>query len=137
MKLGDKSNELNTKNKKGLGSWGEKKAQNYLINNNYAIVEKNFRNRWGEVDLIAIQGEFLVFIEVKTRKSLSFGQPESSINYRKKEKIRKLANYYLLKNDYSDLQVRFDVITIMISNDSNIKRSNSNNFDLNHIENAF
>ena len=139
MKSGEKRDKVKTKNKKELGSWGEKKARKYLENNNYKIVESNFQTRSGEVDLIAVQDKFIVFIEVKTRRSHSFGQPESSINHRKKDKIRSLANYYLLKHDYSDLQVRFDVITIMIrkdrSNDSNY--GNGTNFELNHIENAF
>ncbi|ACI22018.1 MULTISPECIES: YraN family protein [Thermodesulfovibrio] len=106
-----------------LGKEGEKLAIDYLLTKGYKILEKNFRTPFGEIDIIAKDGNFIVIIEVKRRLSDKFGKPELSVNYTKQQKLKKLALYYIsmLKKEYP---VRFDVIAI---NDKKIE----------HIENAF
>ena len=82
-----------------LGYFGEEKACNYLINNNYKIIERNFKCKHGEIDIISkdlIKNE-LVFIEVKTRSSLNYGTPSEAITYSKKRHILSASNYYILK----------------------------------------
>jgi putative endonuclease len=117
-------------NKKELGRWGEEQARNYLLENNYYLIEENYSNRWGEIDLVVSKGDFIVFVEVKTRRSNKFGPPEASVNYKKQSKIRKMATFFTLRSNYSKLQVRFDVITVFVNQ---AKES----IDLNHIKNAF
>ncbi len=103
-------------NKKELGEWGEKLAVKYLKLKRYQIVERNYYCRLGEIDIIAEKSNYLVFIEVKTRRSSSFGLPQAAVNYRKKEKIKSVASYYLACHKNKNLQVRFDVISIMVKN---------------------
>lgn len=100
-------------NRKELGKWGEKLATKYLKARGYRIVEKNYSCKLGEIDLIAEKSNYLVFIEVKTRRSDSFGLPQAAVGYRKQEKIRKVALYYIAFNEDKDQQIRFDVISIM------------------------
>ena len=128
MDQGDVSREF--KNIKELGNWGEKQARQHLMKNNYRLIAENYRTRWAEIDLIVLKEDFLVFVEVKTRRSNSFGLPETSIGYTKQKKIRQLASYFLIKKDYNQYQVRFDVITILIDKEKG-------SMNLNHIKNAF
>lgn len=110
-----------------LGQHGENLAAEYLQRNGYQIVERNYRTRYGEVDIICSQKGDLVFVEVKTRRSTRFGSPEEAITYRKKEHIKKAALSYLKQADNSYRSIRFDVITIMIQPSPVI----------NHIQGAF
>ena len=94
-----------------LGKSGEKKAEKYLIKKGYNIIEKNFACKLGEIDLIVEKDGVIVFVEVKTRNSTSYGYGFESVNSKKIEKIRKVATYFLvLKN--IDKTARFDVISI-------------------------
>jgi len=104
-----------------LGQEGEKIAARYLSKQGYQIIERNFRTRFGEIDLIARKGKLLVFVEVKTRiGNEDFGQAEWAITKRKINQVRKMAEVYLVKNrpDYQDL--RIDAITIIISPEGKI-----------------
>ncbi len=101
---------------KKLGKWGELKASEYLQQNNYKILARNYRNRYGEIDLITRKKDFIVFVEVKTRRNSNFGQPQVAVNYYKQQKIKKLARYFLLTGNYHQYQLRFDVIAINIDN---------------------
>ena len=85
-------------NKKELGDAGEKIARLYLERNKYKIVETNFRGKQGEIDIIAKDKNELVFIEVKTRKSIKYGKPAEAVNYIKQNHIYKTAEYYIFKN---------------------------------------
>jgi putative endonuclease len=96
-----------------LGMLGEEIAQNYLIKQRYKIVQKGFRLFRGEIDLIAYDKETLVFIEVKTRSPGALGFPEESVNKRKQNQIRKIAEGYLAVNDIDDVECRFDVISLI------------------------
>lgn len=115
-------------NNKELGKWGEKKAVNYLGKKQYKIKEINYRSPLGEIDIIAKDSQYLVFIEVKTRRSNNFGPPEAAVDFSKQQRIRKIALLYLKKNNFSEKKVRFDVISIII--DKNKGR-------LKHYINAF
>ncbi len=111
-----------------LGIKGEDLAVKFLKKKGYRILSRNFKTPLGEIDIVAQDGETLVFVEVKTRTDNSFGLPFEAVDYRKKEKLRKVALYYL-KNCYKkDAPSRFDVLSITSGGDRN---------DLEHIRDAF
>lgn len=98
-----------------LGRLGEQAALSYLVTQGYRILEQNWRCRAGELDLIAEIGTTLVFIEVRTRSSYSFGTPFESVDYRKQQKVRKLAQIYLnYGSTLADQDLRFDVISVQL-----------------------
>ena len=100
-------------NKRAIGSKKEKLASDYLERNGLKILKSNYRNRFGEIDLIARDGNILVFIEVKYRKDAKKGHPEEAVNASKAQKICRVADHYRLyaKTDYAT-QIRFDVVAI-------------------------
>lgn len=98
-----------------LGSWGEDVAEKYLKKKGYFIVERNFRCRLGEIDMIARDGTELVFIEVKTRKNQSYGLPCESVNAAKVEHIKRTAAFYTAVHGSENLNARLDVIEILIA----------------------
>ena len=110
--------------KKLLGRIGEKKAEKHLKSIGYKILEKNFTTDIGEIDLVAKDGEYIVFVEVKTRASNKYGLPSEAVNYKKRKKYENLASLYLQKNSKLDCPCRFDVVEIIGKN-------------INHIINAF
>ncbi|OUQ87964.1 YraN family protein [Brevibacillus brevis] len=95
-----------------LGQRGEQLAEGYLVNKGFCIVDRNVRTKRGEMDLIALDGKCLVFIEVRTRSSQSFGTAGESITWKKKQKLRELALEYLQKSAQPIPTFRFDVIAI-------------------------
>lgn len=100
-------------NKRQEGSLYERKAAAYLEERGYRILERNYRCRIGEIDLIAEKDGYLVFIEVKYRKDHTMGSPLSAVTRRKQEKIRKTAAWYLMTRIGSDAcRCRFDVVGI-------------------------
>lgn len=112
-------------NKRQAGTSYEIKAEEYLIKKGYKILERNFRNRSGEIDIIAKDGEYFCFVEVKYRTTNDFGSPLEAVDYRKQNQIRKVAMYYLMKNKLSEwTPCRFDVIGF-------------EGEKMTHIENAF
>ena len=114
--------------KQSLGIFGENKACNYLIKHNYKIIERNFKCKHGEIDIIAkdLSKSELVFIEVKTRSSLKYGIPAQAINSYKKKHLIYAARNYILKHQVNfDTFVRFDVIEIF---------ANNYKFKLHHIQ---
>ncbi len=112
-----------------VGSRGEKLAVDFLKGLGYRIVQMNFRCRQGEIDIIAQQGECLVFVEVRTKKSSDFGTPEESVTLSKREKLIVLANIYLQTLDSPPPSWRIDVVAVELTPDDRISR-------LEHIENA-
>ncbi len=94
-----------------LGKEGEELAGKFLKKNGYMLVEKNYKTPMGEIDIIARDKETLVFLEVKTRESLEFGMPFEAVNYRKRQKIAKVALSYL-KRVKETPSCRFDVLSI-------------------------
>ncbi|MDF2473553.1 MAG: hypothetical protein K0R21_1335 [Anaerocolumna sp.] len=101
-------------NKRTIGSEFEQKAIKYITNQGYQAIDKNFRCRSGEIDIIAREGEYLVFIEVKYRTNTVKGLPQEAVDNRKIKKISKTAQYYMLtKGLPADTPCRFDVVTIL------------------------
>jgi putative endonuclease len=96
---------------KALGSEGEDLAVKFLKKQGYRILSRNYKNYIGEIDIIAQDGETIVFIEVKTRASDAFGYPFESVHRRKRQKLKNLALLYLKKGG-EELPVRFDVLSI-------------------------
>lgn len=94
-----------------IGAWGEAIAAEYLRKKRYQIVASGFHSRFGEIDLIVRNRKYLVFVEVKLRKSSNFAQAREFVDFRKQEKLRTTASIYLSENP-TNLQPRFDVIEI-------------------------
>lgn len=100
-------------NKRRLGSNYEGRAAEYLINKGYEILELNFRNRYGEIDIIARDDKYICFVEVKYRSQKDCGYASEAVDYRKRQTIMRVANYYLMKKGLSEwTPCRFDVIAI-------------------------
>lgn len=101
--------------RQGLGRTGERLAADALTRQGYRILEKNFRCRYGEIDLIAEQQEDLVFVEVKTRRGEAWGRPEEAVTVRKQRKIAQVALYYLDMHDCGERPWRVDVVAVQMS----------------------
>ena len=99
--------------KQQLGAAGEKAAVQFLVNNNYKILDVNYRCRFGEIDIIARDAQYTVFIEVKTRKNVMYGLPAEAVNYHKQRKILKVAQQYMLYKKRFDDDIRFDVVEVI------------------------
>jgi putative endonuclease len=110
-----------------LGIEGEELAVRFLKKKGYKIVSRNFKSPVGEMDIIAEDGDTLVFIEVKTRTDDSFGHPFEAVTPRKREKLRKVALGYL-KHSRRDVPSRFDVLSI---------ETDGANHKIEHIKDAF
>ena len=93
------------------GAWGERKAAAFLRKKGLRIVEKNFSCRFGEIDIIAENKEFLIFCEVKLRKNGNFGLPREFVTAQKQQRLRKTASLYLSQHP-TEQQPRFDVIEV-------------------------
>lgn len=98
--------------KRAKGRDGEARAEEYLMTIGYDILEKNYRNRFGEIDIIARDGKTLVFIEVKTRNTDSHGLPVDAVDSRKKSRLGRVAISYMAEKKMSNLPCRFDVLSI-------------------------
>lgn len=112
-----------------LGELGEDIALKYLRKKKFRIVEKGFRLYRGEIDMIAYEGETLVFVEVKTRSPGALGLPEESVNLRKQRQIRKIAEGYLALNNIDEVECRFDVLSLIIDENGA--------YSLSHYKDAF
>lgn len=113
---------ISNSEKKAQGKYGEEKALAFLLNNGYTILEQNFQKGYGEIDIIALDGNVLVFVEVKSRWSDEFGRPEEAITPWKIRALVRSANYYkMLHPELPDL-LRIDVVAIEINQDKTIKR---------------
>lgn len=110
-----------------LGKWGEEYAANYLQRKGYEILQRNFYYDKAEIDIIAMDGETLVMVEVKTRNSAFFGDPQEFVKPSKIKLIVKAANEYIIANDI-DNEVRFDIVAIL---------KNKTQEQLEHFEDAF
>jgi len=97
-----------------LGQIGEEAAIAFLEHQGFSILEKNFQNKLGEIDIIAQDGDVICFIEVKTRKTSAFGSPFESVTPAKQRQIIRVAVSYLKFKGKSDMQARFDVIAVFL-----------------------
>ena len=95
-----------------LGQSGERIAVNFLKINGYDIISTNFRNKLGQIDVIAKDNETICFVEVKTRRSQRFGQPTEAVELSKQRKISQVALMFLKQNKLLNSPARFDVISI-------------------------
>jgi putative endonuclease len=112
---------------KTLGTRGEEIAVSFLKKKGFKIVARNYRTVFGEIDIIAIDRDSIVFIEVKTRSDKTYGHPFEAVTRRKKEKIGKVALAYM-KSQKGELPSRFDVLSISVEN---------GNERVEHIKDAF
>lgn len=103
-----------TEDRKRLGERGEDAATAYLMRAGMSIVERNWRCDVGEIDIIALDGDTLVFCEVKTRRTQSKGTPSDAVSGAKQRRYARLAAAYLQSAGLSDLPVRFDVVAILV-----------------------
>ncbi len=106
------------------GDSGEIQAANYLKSKGYVIFKTNYKTSFGEIDIIALKNGVIVFVEVKKRETLAFGRPCEAVDFRKQQKIRRVAEYFLMKTNKSENDVRFDVIEIVGN-------------EITHLEDAF
>lgn len=112
-----------------IGKYGEDLAANFLQARGYEIIENNYYTRSGEIDLIARKDNFLIFVEVKTRKNFDFGHGEDNINWRKQQKIKKVMREYL-NSHQSKASVRCDAIIIDLLPDGEVSH-------IEHMEDIF
>lgn len=96
-----------------VGSSAEVKAKEYLVSQGYRVVRTNYKNKIGEIDIIAYEGDILCFVEVKFRKDDTFGLPREAVNYQKQLKIRKVATVFINQYKLFDKVPRFDVVEIL------------------------
>ena len=114
--------------KQRLGAKGEELAGEYLKNRGFEILERNYRYKRKEIDLIVRDKNTVVFVEVKAGRSKKFGLPLERVDLKKQKKIIEVAQAFLAENDFPDYDFRFDVVEIEL-----VKGGNK----INHIENAF
>lgn len=115
--------------KKGFkGKLGEDIAVKFLSGKGYRILKRNYRFGHGEIDIIAMDGDVLVFVEVRTKFSEDFGTPEDTVTMKKRDQLKKIASAFLQTNDVKFSECRFDFIGIMFKGGKP---------RINHIENAF
>ena len=100
---------------RSFGEQGEEYAVELLKKKGYKIIERNFRTKFGEVDIVARLGDRLVFVEVKTRWSKKFGLPEEAVTPRKLAKIRRVAQYFLLSHPRLPQKAQIEVVAIEVN----------------------
>ena len=115
-------------NNKQKGDRGEEIARRYLIRQGYSIVGRNYRTRYGELDLIARHGNTLVFVEVKLRRGTRYGDPLEAVDEHKQAAIRAIAEQYLAEEEPEFEDARFDVVGILAEGRS---------YRIEHVEDAF
>jgi len=115
-------------NKHEVGLMGQQAAEKFLQDKGYEILARNYRLKTGEIDLIAKDGEYIVFVEVKFRKSLAYGYPREAVGYTKQKRIVNTARHYITKYQLSEMDIRFDVVEVL---------QQHGQLYASHIENAF
>ena len=117
---------MQSKTEKGM--YGQKEAERFLIEKGCEILERNYRIRTAEIDLIALDGTYTVFVEVKYRKDLSYGYPREAVSAQKQKRIKQAALHYVSFKTDGERDFRFDVVELFES---------GGRLEINHIENAF
>ncbi|MCL5056726.1 MAG: YraN family protein [Actinobacteria bacterium] len=112
-----------------LGRAGEEAAANYLKKRGFHLLQRNFSCMLGELDIVAMDGPCMVFVEVRTKSVSSFGLPQESITRKKKQKLKQVASFYLLAKNIKDKPLRFDVIAVSVGPDGRVA-------NIDHIVNA-
>jgi putative endonuclease len=129
MFFGLKRKSVSEKEKDVLGRTGESAAADYLISKGYTILQQNVRFQKGEIDIVAVDGKFLVIVEVKTRKNAAFGKPYESVNKTKQRRMTLLARQFVSATRLGKSPIRFDVISILKNPD--------NSLEIEHLKDAF
>lgn len=101
--------------KQALGARGEELAAKFLCAAGMEIVARNWRCRYGELDLIVLDGDVTAFVEVKTRSGLGYGTPAESVTFAKQQRIRRLALLWLAEQDGPWRRIRFDVVSVLVA----------------------
>lgn len=118
----------NKTQKRIIGDRGESEAVRYLVSKDYKIIKRNYSCKFGEIDIIAQKNNDLIFVEVKTRKSNYFGEPQEAVDYKKLERINMAIDCFLSNYKIGDdYNLRIDVIEIVYSDQGG-------DFTMNHIE---
>lgn len=115
------------KNNIETGQSGELIAREYLIDKGYNILETNYRNKIGEIDIIAMDRDILVFVEVKTRRDYSYGYAFEAVNVKKQRKIINTSMVYIKYKRLVNVQLRYDIIEVYLTK----------TLKINHLDNAF
>ena len=115
---------------KEIGNYCENLAKEYLQKNNYYILDCNFRNFLGELDIICIKDKLLIIVEVKGRYNYDYGLPKESINLSKQKSIIKVTNSYIYYKKLININIRFDVIEVYLNPENALIK-------INHINDAF
>ncbi|MDP1677529.1 MAG: YraN family protein [Bacteroidota bacterium] len=108
-------NRKGAKSQRNKGKIGEDVAVNYLKQNGYEILEQNYYYNHGEIDIVAKDGKVLVFVEVKSRRSVRFGEPEESVTPKKQELLRRTAEGYVIEKNIGEIDCRFDVVSVVMN----------------------
>ncbi|WP_406678312.1 YraN family protein [Moorella sp. ACPs] len=103
------------------GQRGEAAAAVYLERSGYRLLARNYRCPLGEIDIIAADGEAVVFVEVRTRSTATFGTPQESVDARKQMRLRRLAAYYLSRHGLSNRPCRFDVVAVWLDRQERVR----------------
>ncbi|MCL6612557.1 MAG: YraN family protein [Peptococcaceae bacterium] len=119
-----------TREKISLGRSGEDAAVRYLRKKGLRVLERNFRCKLGELDVVAREGPCLVFVEVRTVAGTAFGTAQESVDVKKMRKVRQVAAYYIQSRKAVEMPVRFDVVAVTMNPDGHVRK-------IEHIVNAF
>lgn len=112
--------------KRQVGDFGEEITSEYLENNGYRILDRNYAKPFGEIDIIAIKDDLIAFVEVKTRKSDAFAYAAEAVDFYKQQRIRRASQAYLMEKNMSDFLMTFDIAEVYLDTRK-----------INYIENAF
>lgn len=112
--------------KREIGDFGEEITAEYLENNGYRIIDRNYSKPFGEIDIIAIKDDLIAFVEVKTRKSDDFAYAAEAVDFYKQQRIRRASQAYLMEKNMSDFLMTFDIAEVYLDTRK-----------INYIENAF
>ncbi len=125
---GDRKKRENT-GRPATGNHGEDMAVLFLEGLQYKVLARNYRQRFGELDIVAEDGDTLVFVEVKTRKNASYGNPFEAVDIRKQRKLTRMALDYISRNSMEERAARFDVVAVLLDGDAGPR--------IEHIRDAF
>lgn len=112
--------------KREVGDFGEEITASYLEKNGYRILDRNYSKPFGEIDIIAIKGDVISFVEVKTRKSDDFAYAAEAVDYYKQERIKRASQAFLMERKLTDFLISFDISEVYLDTRK-----------INYIENAF
>jgi putative endonuclease len=116
--------------RRSTGRIGEAWARRFLESRGWEILDANWRVRWGELDIVALRDNQLIVVEVRTTRGTRFGYGYESVDFRKRQQVRRLALRYLQEKGLFHLPVRFDVISVLLGEDDRPK-------SIRHLEGAF